>query len=91
MTIAAIVDNKTTRNRLFAYFPITFFEDVRYTWIATVKGSWMLRNTCERISPLNGSPIKKIIIKAPTKGNKHSGRGMVVPDIIRFHEHSRDN
>jgi hypothetical protein len=50
-----------------AYLPITFFDEVRYTWIPTVKGSWMLRNTCDRISPLNGSSMKNMIISAPTR------------------------
>jgi hypothetical protein len=39
ITTAAMTDNNTMRNELFAYLPITFTEDVRYICIASVKGS----------------------------------------------------
>jgi hypothetical protein len=35
--------------------------------MATVNGSWILKNTCDSISPLNGLPIKNIINKAPAR------------------------
>jgi len=75
-------------NGLLTNFPITFFDDVRYTWIATVKGSWMLRNTCERMSPIKGSPMKKIATMAPKREISTPVSGMAVLDVVWFREHS---
>jgi hypothetical protein len=61
----AIRDKRQIRKGELTYTPITFFEEVRYIWIPTVNGSWILRNTCDNIRPLKGSPIKKIKINAP--------------------------
>ena len=39
VTIPAITNNNMIRKGLLTYLPITFFDEVRYTWAATVKGS----------------------------------------------------
>ena len=52
--------------RELTYTPITFLLEVRYTCVKTVIGNCTLNSICERISPLNGSPITKIINSAGT-------------------------
>ena len=64
-----MVPNNTRRmvvERELTYCPITFLLEVRYTWVKTVIGSCTLSSICERISPLNGSPIRKMMSKAGT-------------------------
>ena len=60
----------TVVDRLFAYGPMIFLLEVRYTWVKTVIGSCTLRNICERINPWNGSPIKKMMPSAGTNESK---------------------
>lgn len=64
VTITPILQRTAFEKFLFAYFPITFLDDVRYICVKIVMGSWMLNIICEYTRPLNGSLIKKININA---------------------------
>ena len=66
-TIIAMEYSTNVLQRLLTYFPITFREEVSPTCRNTVKGNWMLSIICEIISPLKGSPIKKINNRAIPK------------------------
>ena len=67
VTIIPMTQRIIFKKEEFLYFPITLYDDVRYTCENIVKGNWILKNICEKIKPLKGSDIKKMMIKAVTK------------------------
>ena len=49
---------------------MTFLLEVRYTCVKTVIGNCTLNNICDRINPLNGSPIRNMMAKAGTNDSR---------------------
>lgn len=54
---------------VLAYLPITLFDEVKLTWVNTVKGNCTLSSICEYISPLNGLLMKKMMSSATPSDN----------------------
>ena len=66
VTITAITRSKKFKRLLFTYFPITFFEAVRYICVNIVTGSWTASSIWEYIRPLK-IPVIFITAKGDVK------------------------
>lgn len=64
LIIIPMKNNIILENKGFAYFPITFFEEVKYICKKMVIGNCILNNICEKMSALKVLLTKKILINA---------------------------